>query len=260
MNIIPFSCQRDGLTIRGTVLGDACPGRHAVILCHGFLANELSVRQEAEFLAQTGYLAVSFDFCGGGPDSRSDGDPADMTVLTEKEDLLSVIAAVRAQFRPASLSLLGMSQGGFVCALTAADPRAGEILCLSLYFPALCIPDDARSGHLLLYHFDPEHMPDLLGDRPMRLGSCYALAVRDMDPYREIAGYDGPVLLVHGTADPIVNVRYSRRAKDVYRHCEYHEIEGAEHAFMGEHGETVRGLLGRFLKEQTGGNQHGDPA
>ena len=32
----PFSCQRGELTIRGYVFGEQAPGKHAVILSHGF--------------------------------------------------------------------------------------------------------------------------------------------------------------------------------------------------------------------------------
>ena len=79
--------QRDGLTIRGHVRGEKGQPQPAVILSHGFLANERMCRKYAKLLADLGYLTVTFDFCGGGIRSRSDGRSRDMTVLTEKEDL-----------------------------------------------------------------------------------------------------------------------------------------------------------------------------
>ena len=100
----PFSCQRDGLTLRGHVFGKEAPGKPAVIISHGFLATEKTVFDYARALAAEGYLAVTFDFNGGGIGSRSDGKSEDMTLLTEKADLLAVTEAVNARYQPAGIS------------------------------------------------------------------------------------------------------------------------------------------------------------
>ena len=68
-----FLCRRDDLMIRGHLFGETEPGRRAVILSHGFLANEKMVFGYAEALAEEGFLAVTFDFNGGGLGSTSDG-------------------------------------------------------------------------------------------------------------------------------------------------------------------------------------------
>ena len=243
-----FSCQRDHLTIRGFVFGAPAPGKPAVIISHGFLANQSTVRDYAAMLAEEGFLAFIFDFNGGGLGSRSDGKSVDMTLLTEKADLLAVVEAVRAQYRPASVSLMGCSQGGFVSALAAKALGAEAVHRLILFYPALCIPDDARRGHMMFYRFDPKHVPDVLGHLPMKLGGDYARVVMEMDPFEEIGGYCGPVLLVHGTEDNIVNISYARRAKDCYDRCEYHEIVGGGHGFSGKHGEEAERLLRAFMK------------
>ena len=94
--------RRGGLTIRGHVRGRREEPQHAVILSHGFLANEKMCCRYAEVLAGLGFLAVTYDFCGGGIRCRSDGRTEDMTVLTEKEDLLAVLAGVRERFRPSA--------------------------------------------------------------------------------------------------------------------------------------------------------------
>ena len=243
----PFSCQRDGLTIRGYVLGEPS-GKHAVIISHGFLANQKTVRDYAVALAEEGYLAITFDFNGGGIGGKSDGRSVDMTVQTEKADLLAVIEAVKSQLHPASVSLMGCSQGGFVSALAAKELR-GEIRSLILFYPALCIPDDARKGHMMFYRFDPKQVPDVLGRFPMKLGGDYARVVMDMDPFEAIKGYEGPVLLLHGTADPIVNIRYARRARECFPSCEYHEILNGGHGFTGAHDREAIQFLRGFLRK-----------
>ncbi len=243
-----FSCQRDDLIIRGHVFGDTTD--HVVIISHGFLANEKTVYGYAKFLAEHGFLAITYDFNGGGLFSRSDGKSVNMTVLTEKQDLFAVIHAVRDQFHPKKISLMGCSQGGFVSALTARE-LGKQITSLIMFYPALCIPEDARKGRMLAYHFNPQNIPDILGRIPMKLGGDYARVVVLMNFYEEIHGYDGPVLLIHGTDDRIVNIEYSRKAKDMYASCEYHEIIGAGHRFRGVQDEEAKAFLKSFLMKRT---------
>ena len=123
----PFSCERDRLTIRGfqympSGLNAPAP---AVVMSHGFLADHNMCDGYAELLAGRGYVTFTYDFCGGGPNSISDGRTRDMSVLTEKEDLLAVMRFARAlpEVDAARLSLLGCSQGGVVCAMAG---RAGH--------------------------------------------------------------------------------------------------------------------------------------
>lgn len=75
---------------------------------------------------------------------------------------------------------------------------------LVLFYPALCIPNDARAGKMMYAKLDPQNLPEQFTCGPMKLGRCYPADVIDTDPFREIQGYDGPVLIVHGTKDKIV--------------------------------------------------------
>lgn len=245
---IKIAYQRDGLTIRGHAYGANRKGMHAVILSHGFLANEKMCTQYAKVLADLGFLAVTFDFCGGGIKCSSDGRTQDMTVLSEKEDLRAVIKGVREQFLPADISLMGCSQGGFVSGLLAKELGSQQIKQLIMFYPAVCIPDDARKGKMMVYQFDPENIPEMLGRFPMKLGGNYAKTVIDMDPFEEMKGYEGPVLLVHGTDDRIVDISYGRRLKEIYPDIRYQEIEGADHGFRGKDDELVCSYIAEFMK------------
>jgi len=171
-----------------------------------------------------------------------------MSVLTEVEDLLAVIKYVqqREDVDAKRISLLGCSQGGVVSAVTTAKLKSG-IERLVLFYPAFCIPDDARRGRMLFAKFDPANIPPVISRFPMKLGDVYVKAVIDMDIYEEIRGYDGPVLLVHGTADKIVDIAYARKAREVYKHCEYLEIEGTGHMFSKEHDRIAMGALQKFM-------------
>ena len=68
----------------------------------------------------------------------------------------------------------------------------------------------------------------------MRIGREYALSMQGFDWEGAIAPYPGRVLLVHGTADDIVSIDYSRRAKELYRGAVLIELPGASHGFSGD--------------------------
>ena len=249
MAIREFSCRRDGLTIRGREFREGEDTRPAVIVSQGFMGSQMGDEKDyAQHLAERGYIAFTFDFCGGGPNVVSDGRTQDMTVLTEREDLKAVIAYVQSlpYVDAENLLLMGFSQGGFVSALTAAQLQ-DEIAKLILFFPALCIPDDARRGQMIMARFDPANIPETVECGPMLLGRGYPEVVLHMDPFAEIAPYEGPVLIVHGTADGLVNYSYSERAAKAYKNAKLVPIEGGDHGFRGEYDVQARAALDAFL-------------
>lgn len=63
----------------------------AVIFSHGFGGSHQVGAQYAEVLAGKGYVVYCFDFCGGGPGSRSDGSVLDMSIFTEQADLAAML-------------------------------------------------------------------------------------------------------------------------------------------------------------------------
>ena len=253
-----FSCNREGLTIQGTEYRPAGSRLPAAIVSHGFMANQDTVRHYARHLAEIGYAACCFDFNGGSVmGSKSTGKTTDMSVLTEVMDLEAVIDHV-LQFPyvdgDKGVILMGCSQGGFVSALTAAK-RKEQISRLVLFYPALCIPDDARAGKMMFAKFDPHNVPERFNCGPMRLGRRYVTDVLEMDPFAEIIPYPGPVLIVHGTNDNIVHPNYSQRAFEAYSKrsdpkatvC-LEMIEGGAHGFSRKHDAFALEKLDRFLQ------------
>jgi len=238
-----FYCKRDTLTIRGTEYRPDGENLPIAIVSHGFMAFQDTVRQYAKALAEIGYAAYCFDFCGGSVvKGKSDGKTTDMSVLTEVEDLEAVIEYVKQQAYTdeTKILLMGCSQGGFVSALTAAKHKE-EISKLVLFYPAFCIPDDARAGKMMFAKFDPANIPDLVSCGPMKLGRCYVEDVIGMNPYEEIRDYQGDVLIVHGTKDDIVNMTYIEQAYDTYMENKTNNkvslkiIEDGKHGFSKKH-------------------------
>ena len=253
-----FSCSREGLTIRGTEYRPIGGNLPAAIVSHGFIANQDTVRHYARHLAEIGYAAYCFDFNGGSVmGSKSAGKTTDMSVLTEVIDLEAVIDHVLQLphiDRDRGVILMGCSQGGFVSALTAAK-RKEQVSKLVLFYPALCIPDDARAGKMMFARFDPQNVPERFNCGPMKLGRCYVTDVLDMDPFTEIIPYPGSVLIVHGTNDYIVHPDYSQRASEAYsKRCIpgasvcLEMIEGGAHGFSKKHDALAMEKLDSFLK------------
>lgn len=249
MNICQFECTRGSLTIRGTEIRPAGEALPIAIVSHGFLSNSSSVRHYALALAEMGYAAYLFDFCGGGLGGKSDGKTEQMSVLTEVEDLLAVVAYAKSRpyTNSESVVLMGCSQGGFVSALAAAS-LGDAVEKLILLYPALCIPDDARRGRMMFAKFDPNNIPDTFRCGPMKLGRCYPADVMDMDPIREISGYHGPVLILHGAKDRIVALEYSLQAKAAYGEaCRLVTLENEDHGFSKKGDAVAIDTIRRFL-------------
>ena len=246
-----FECKRDNLTIRGTEYRPQGEDLPVAIVCHGFMAFQDTVRQYAIALAELGYAAYCFDFCGGSfMKCQSDGATTDMSVLTEVKDLEAVIAYVQSlPYTGSELLLMGCSQGGFVSALTAAK-HPEMVSKLVLFYPALCIPDDARAGKMMFAKFDPQNVPETINCMRMKLGRCYVTDVIGMDPYAEIKGYPGDILLVHGTKDKIVNLAYAKRANEMYKaegtNIRFEIIEGGGHMFSMKHDVIAIDMLKQF--------------
>lgn len=218
IQISTFECKRENLTIRGTEYRPAGETLPIAIVSHGFMATQGTVIQYAKALADLGYAAFCFDFCGGCVvNGKSDGKTTEMSVLTEVRDLEAVISYTRSltYTDSDSLLLMGCSQGGFVSALTAANP-VNKVNKIVLFFPAFCIPDDARAGQMMFAKFDPYNIPEEFSCGPMKLGRCYPADVISLDPFKEIKSFNGHVLIVHGTNDIIVSVDYAKRAKEAY--------------------------------------------
>lgn len=247
-----FSCMRDGLTIRGTGFipeGDQLP---AIIVSHGFGGQSKDHFTDCRTLASWGYAAYCFDFCGGSAhgEGTSDGATTGMTVQSECGDLKAVMDYVRssANVDAGKVTLMGFSQGGFVAALTAAQ-HSKEVEALILLFPALCIPDDARKGALGGSAYDVNNVPAVIDCGHMQIGKRFHETVVDMNPFEEIAPFAGPVLLIHGTDDQIVDYRYSVKAHESYApgQCQLQLVQEMGHSFSGEQRESAMVSIQQFL-------------
>ena len=206
---------------------------YTVIFCHGFGVTHTDNQEYAEYLAKYGYVTYIFDFRGGGPESKSDGQMTEMTPLTEKEDLGEVYNFLIQldDISKEKVFLIGNSQGGFVSSLYAADNK-DNIAGLLLFFPALVIPGNMRDQFPNL-SIVPDIITNYLGI--MNIGKAYVTSVYDIYAYEYLKGYDKQVIILHGIEDFLVPYSSSVTACEKYgTTCRLILYEGGDHGLTGE--------------------------
>ena len=201
-----------------------------VIVSHGFNGTHHSGRNYFKMLNELGYMCYTFDFPCGGTGSRTDNNTVNMSVLDEQKALEAIVRYFKS--RPdvdkKNIVLLGGSQGGLISVLTAAKMQK-DISKLILEFPALCIPDNWNSRYPQV-----SDIPDTTRIWRVPIGRRFFAEIRNMDPYKAVEAYHRPVLIVHGDADAVVPIEYSRRAVKLYKNARLVEIPKAGHGFSGK--------------------------
>lgn len=237
--------KRDGNQIYGLIYVPQNAGKKmpAVIFSHGFGGNYQVGTQYAEALAEKGYVVYCFDFCGGSPESRSDGTTLEMSIFTEQADLEAVIHMIQGQdfVDKENIFLMGTSQGGAVSAITAATNKEAVKGAVLLY-PAFVLVDHAKERFESV-----DDIPDTYYQMWMTVGRVYAEKLLDYDIYEAISAYDKDILLIHGDADDIVPLSYSEKAVDVYGSARLEVLPGAGHGFYGKDAEQAVAWMLEYL-------------
>ena len=210
--------QNGARSIYGVLSKPANAGKKqpVAIISHGFNGTHHYGRTYFETLNALGYQVYVFDFPCGSVHSRSDNNTLNMSALDEKEDVKAIVRYFRSQadVDPDGIVLIGESQGGFVTALSSAE-IPDQVKAVVLVYPALCIPDTTYLWNV-------------------PLGRRFFLEIRDLDIFKTIRTYKGPVLIVQGDQDPVVRMEDSERAVKTYKNARLHVIPGAGHGFKPE--------------------------
>lgn len=222
-----------------------------IVFSHGFGVNHAYGSAYGRHFAEHGIAFYEFDFPGGSlGGNRSDGDPMDESVVTEMHNLLAVIEEARQWdfVDPERIVLLGQSQGGCVSALVAGE-HPEYVHALMLEYPALCIKHDAEARYPGLTDI-PERNTMFNG---MVVGAKYYTDLRSLDIYDTLAKYHGPVLILHGNDDTVVDISYSERAaRDYAGHCRFHVMQGQGHGFTQDGDYRAMEVMDAWLPGEAG--------
>lgn len=220
-----------------------------VVISHGF-NNTLEMYEDyAQHLAQQGYLVYRFDFYGGSRQSKSGGtDMLNMSVKTELDDLTAVIDALTLEpFVDAdTLTLLGVSQGGVVSTLYAAeDPDA--VKQLVLIFPAYVLFDDVQATYQLLGVSSPDAIPPVLTHANTSLGAIYLQDALTIDIDERMRQVTADTLIIQGTDDPIVPYRYAVEAAETMSKAQLVTVTGGGHWIDADFNSVAIPAMDSFL-------------
>lgn len=203
-----------------------------VIFSHGYATEQWHNLNVAESLANAGISVFIFDYCGGSIHAESEGSTMDMSILTERMDLNTVIDTAKKWegINPDKICIMGYSQGGLVAAITVA--QRDDIYKLCLVYPAFSMFEEIRGTYDSV-----EEVPEISERLGMKIGKRYyedILEFETNDIFQYAADYEEPVFLIHGTADEAVPCEVSIKANQAYKNSNIYLIEGAGHGFTGE--------------------------
>lgn len=242
--------QRDGLTLVGDREEPFGEIYDMAILMHGFTANRNTdlLREVADNLRDENVASVRFDFNGHG---ESDGKFEDMTVPNEIADAKAILDYVQTDPHVRNIFLVGHSQGGVVASMLAGL-YPDIIKKVVLMAPARSLKDDALKGNTQGAVYDPYHVPNtvpLVGNKlGIKLGGFYIRTAQVLPIYEVSSRFTGPVSIIDGTNDQVVDPKYSKKYDEVYENSELHMIEDADHRFTGEYRDKAAQLASDFLR------------
>lgn len=201
-----------------------------IIVSHGFYASYDMMKETSERLAENGYMTYCFDYRGCSYTHRSGGDLQKCSILTEMDELNEIINYFKRldSADEKNIYLLGQSMGGLVSALTAAK-CVEDIAGLILMCPAMDMKEVCNQ-----YFKDtdviPEIVEDFTGIPGLNLGKVFFDDLYSVD-FETILQYTKPVYLLHGTADELVPITYSRELAQKYNKAKLVEVPGEPHDF-----------------------------
>lgn len=232
-------------SIYGKLFKPQTNGKHPVIIMsHGYNGCHANYQAEGSFFASKGYLCFAFDFCGGSAWSKSSGKTTEMTVFTEKQDLLDVFERISKLDIADSeeIYLMGESMGGLVTTL-AAEELSDRVKGLVLYYPAMIVPDDWRKKYPAV-----EEIPELTDFWGITLGRDFFLSIHDFYPFEAIKNFRNKVLIVQGDSDGIVPLTCAEKTAELYEKSRLEVLEGEGHGFSAEKSKIAMEIALEFLR------------
>ena len=244
-DIIQTDIYRDDFKIYGLLYKPQLERFPLVIICHGLGGSHEGSIDFAHSFASNGIGAYIFDFCGGGPTSKSDGKTTEMSVLTETRDLEAIIDHFKndPKIDTNRIFLMGKSQGAFVSTIVLSR-RPDQIAAFIGLYPGYVL-EDLAIAQAKKYEVLPETMEVL----DMQVGSIYLKDLLNNDIYSLMKNYKKDVLLMHGTDDSIVPISYAQKASHYFPNSEFISIKNAEHGFHGpERNDVIKTVLDFVLR------------
>lgn len=239
--------NRNGKTLRGIIsLPDGIEKPSVVLNLHGFggtlSGHRSSHTHLSRVLAKSNIGCARFDFYGNG---ESDGEFEDMTFTSLLEDTEDIYKWLQEQdfLDKDRIILSGHSMGGFVAASSAPKLQPFGLILLSpgagMWYGCKERSDELRNQGI--------EFGDMEG---LKVNIAFNYDLAKYNPFEDAKGYNGPVLIMRGTKDPLVSTEICEQYMALYKgKKEYIELDGANHNFASiPHREACEAEVLKFIK------------
>lgn len=239
--------MRDGLKLVGDFEEVDQESYDLAILMHGFTANRNTplLKQIVSDLKAAGIASLRFDFNGHG---ESEGKFENMTVVNQVADANAVLETILKNPQVRNIYLLGHSQGGVVASLLAGL-YPDIIKKLVLMAPAAALHNDALVGDTQGVTYDPKHIPTYIDYHGKRLGGFYLRTAQALHIYEQAQRYAGPVMVIAGTDDQVVDPMYAKKYNTLYANSRLELIKGGDHSFNPPYQKIGAKIASEFLSK-----------
>lgn len=221
---------------------EKCP---IVLFSHGYNGCMTDFDETRKKLSENGIASAALTFSGGSTRDKSGFPSTDMTLVSEKEDLVSLIEWALSQewTDKERIFLFGGSMGGLVSCM-AAEEMQDSLRALALLFPALCIVDDWNERFK-----NESDIPEEMMFWNLLLGKNFFLSMRNMDVFESLSKIALNTLIFHGDKDNIVPLKYSQKAVKTLPNAKLTVFENEGHGFSEEASKTMDQMLIEFINE-----------
>lgn len=244
--------KREGCTLRGLLEGTATlHNDHVAILMHGFMGDRGNhsgklLYDLSHALNDADIPTLRFDFAGCG---ESDGDFAEMTVLSELLDGMAIIDYARTTLGAKKIDLVGHSQGGVVASMLAGYYR-DVIAKLVLLAPAATLKDDALKGECQGSKYDPNQIPLTVPVQGQAVSGQYFRTAQLLPIYETAQHFAGPTLIVHGEDDQVVSPEAARKYNVIFPQSKLYLMPGEGHLLEGPKLAEILQTVTTFLQDK----------
>ncbi len=206
-----------------------------VLIFHGFSGCQpgphFMFRDLSRLLEKESISSLRFDFLGSG---ESDGDFDDMTFSDEVREA-ELILTLAKELGYKKIGVVGLSMGGGVAAMLAGR-RPKDIDALCLWSAAGDLPRLFEEGATedMKKSIEKLGITDVGG---LLLSKAFIDEMRsgEVNIYGTVSNYEGPVLIVHGDADPTVPIEHAYKYKEIFGDKgELFVVKGADHVYSNK--------------------------